>query len=119
MTPYVKKGNVSSKETVNVKNRVTQDFWSRLTEWVSEAFTTQCIFNDPYFIVTNMHNVQIMETVMINAKQYIHRCFINKESVKIEKFKYCIYMLEETERYIATQKNVLHVHERKWLNFMK
>jgi hypothetical protein len=93
----------------------TQEFWRDVERLLRTEYKQDCVI-DMSFIVSNVNRDQpLSETVVLEAKYYIFKCFIKKEIPCIRKFKYIIIEMEAAEREIATQKNVLHTHNNKWL----
>ena len=56
----------------------------------------------------------IIEIVMLNAKYFIYTCFLTKCIPSLRAFKYIMQKAESTERFIATNKNLLHIHKKRW-----
>ena len=95
----------------------TQEFWTQLTIWIQAEYNRVCNVNNIHNLITNMYNdMPLIETIMLNAKYYIYSCFLKKEKPNINTFKHVVKEIEKTERYIANQKNLLHVHDTKWSN---
>lgn len=95
--------------------KVTQCFWTDVQNWLKCKYKTEHILNDTKLIVTNMcQGASIVEIVMLNAKYYIFSCFLNKSEPSIKAFKCIIDKAESTERFIATNKNLLHIHKNRW-----
>ena len=94
---------------------VTQEFWRQLNNWVETEYNINCIVNNIYNIIRNKYGeMSIMDTIMLNAKYYIYTCFLNKKIPTIKCFKTVVKEVENTEHYIAAERNILHVHETKW-----
>ena len=96
---------------------VTQEFWTQLTTWIQAEYNEVCYVNNIHNIITNMYNESpLMETIVLNAKYFIYSCFLNKVKPDIIRFRQIVHNIEKTERYIAIQKDLLHIHTVKWSN---
>ena len=62
------------------------------------------MYNDKYLI----------DTIVLNAKYYLYKCFLQKTCPTVKQFKTIVLDVEDTEHFIATQKGRLYVHEQKW-----
>ncbi len=88
--------------------RVIQEFWENIEIWLKEKFNIECAINNMCLIITNICRLApLVEKVVLNAKYYIYKCFLKKETPSILYFKAIIQNEERTERYIAEQKNLL------------
>jgi hypothetical protein len=95
--------------------RVTQLFWQDVEIWLKSKYRIEYAINDANLIVTNKcATIPLIEIIMLNAKHYIYKCFLEKNLPNISKFKGVIYTVENTEHYIAQKKNLLTVHNTRW-----
>ena len=96
---------------------VTQEFWRQLTIWIQAKYNVVCNVNDIHNLITNMYNESpLIETIVLNAKYFVYTCFLHKVKLNMNNFKQIVNDIEKTERHIAIQKNLLHVHKLKWSN---
>jgi len=95
--------------------RITQAFWWEIETWLEREYNVKCNVNDIKLIVTNMSDTRpLVDLSILNAKYYIYRCFLQKTEPTISSFKGLMCDIERTEWYIASQRNLLHVHNEKW-----
>ena len=94
---------------------ITQEFWRQLNYWIQTEYKIECTINNIHSIITNIYNdLPLVETIMLNAKYYLYSCFLKQTMPNIEHFKHVLADIERTERYLATTRNLIHVHEQKW-----
>ena len=95
--------------------RITQEFWRKLELWLKDEYGIECTINNIHFIITNLNpQMPLVEKILLNAKYYVYKCFLNKSNPDLAYFKGILTNVEKTERYIATQKGLLDIHEKKW-----
>ena len=94
---------------------MTQRFWQDVEKWLKCEFHIEHSINNAQLIVVNIFEPKpLIETVILNAKYYIYKCFLRKCIPKVEIFKGEIKELELVEEHIAKKKNLVHIHNRKW-----
>ena len=90
-------------------------FWHELENFTKEEYAVECYFINTHVILTNIFStVPIVETIILEAKYYLYKCFLKKVLPDINKFKNMLRQIEEIEKDIAEQKNVVWKHNIKW-----
>jgi len=107
--------NIDSIEHRYFYCRITQNFWSDVEMLLKNEYNVEYVINNAHLIVTNIcESLPLVKIIMLNAKYYLYKCFLNKCQPNIQVFKGVIYRAECTERFIASKKNILHIHNCKW-----
>ena len=94
---------------------ITQSFWSDVNSMIQQDYNSLCVVNNVQNIATNIYiDMQLVDTIVLNAKYYIYSCFIKKGTPCISNFRKIIAGVEKTEQIIAEQKNRMNYHRMKW-----
>ena len=95
--------------------RVTQNFWHNVQQWIIQEYNLDHDICSSHLIITNLCIQQpLLELIVLNAKYYLYSCFLQKTIPNISQFKNLMYNIEEIERNLAMDKNLIHLHNLKW-----
>ena len=96
-----------------------KDFYVMVLEYINDKFhknlnssiltATNLIFND-----FNLGRANVVEFIILLAKQYIYRTKCKGKSLSIYKFKYEVNLYKNIEKYIALKNDMLSRHIKKW-----
>ena len=96
---------------------LTQSLWQQLTLWLQESITLPIL--DPEIVIFGLWNSQSTDYILINHiillfKRFLYLKRTEKHNVSISGLKGFVKSIENIERQIASGRQKLDIHYKKW-----